>query len=139
MTKPDHIAIGRRGTKDVDLWASVQKVDPDGRIHFFVLNGLWDGSLNKGTVFVNYTKYAYDDNIIMWRGLAPFHRDDYNEAVHWIEARISRPWSMKIKDWLTDIWNLRHYRIKISIERTKAAPRTSLYKYDYNDDKEIPF
>lgn len=129
------IAIGNRGSKEVRLWASIEKTDPDGRIHFFVKNGRWAGTFKGGDVYVEETKHTFKNNVILWRGTAPFPWEGYNQAIPWIEAQMARPISSKIVEWLQAIWDLRNYRIKIE----RKVPKKHPWLYEYDPNEEIPF
>lgn len=136
MKKQQQIAIGNRGSKEVRLWASIEKTDPDGRIHFFVKNGQWAGTFKGGNVYVEETERTYGDNVILWRGSTPFHWEEYNEAISWIEGQIARPITSKITEWLNAIWDLRNYRIKF-VRVAPVANHTRGWRDNYDD--EIPF
>lgn len=88
-------------TGNVNLWCSVNSVNEDGSIDFYVLNGAWNGRYHNGQVYVEYTKATYP-GMLVWVGTAGLreHSDGkwskfadmhYNEAMSWIQEQIDDP------------------------------------------------
>lgn len=127
------------------LWASRLQTDRDGRIHFFVINGHWEGSIKNGVVEVNETKSHFPGNRIAWKGTAPFRHWDYNEAMCWLNDKINRPFFVKLEeavtDWVARLWDFRHYRIKL-VAYKPTSPNNGKGKGDKGDndyEDDIPF
>lgn len=88
-------------TGKVNLWCSVNSINEDGSIDFYVINGAWNGRYHKDTVYVEYTKATYP-GMLVWSGVAGLreHSDgkwskytdmNYNEAIQWIQEQIDDP------------------------------------------------
>lgn len=81
------IAIGDSENR-VQLWCNNIRENKDGKIHFSVINGAWDGWIKDDEVYVKETKCSYFGNKILWRGYAPY--GNYNDAIPWIQESIDR-------------------------------------------------
>lgn len=88
-------------TGKVSLWCSVNSINEDGSIDFYVINGAWSGRYHNGQVYVEYTK-ATLPGMLVWSGVAGLreHTDGkwskypdihYNDAINWIEDQINDP------------------------------------------------
>ena len=74
-------------TGNVSLWCTVNIVNEDGSINFWVINGAWDGRYHNGNVFINYTK-ATIPGMLVWVGS---RGGDYNDAIRQIQEEIDNP------------------------------------------------
>lgn len=85
----------------INLWCTVEGINEDGSINFWVINGAWDGRYHNGQVYVEYTKATFP-GMLVWTGVAGLrehgdgkwskHSDmHYNEAIAWIQDEISKP------------------------------------------------
>ncbi len=79
------IAIAN-SNNEVSLWCDNIREYSNGRIHFSVINGAWDGWIKDDEVYVKATKQSFFGNKIVWRGRA--RGRDYNEAMEWIRDTI---------------------------------------------------
>jgi hypothetical protein len=74
-------------TGKVSLWCSVNSINEDGSIDFYVINGAWSGRYDNGKVFVEYTKATYP-GFLVWVGQ---RGGDYNDAIRQIQEEIDNP------------------------------------------------
>ncbi len=74
-------------TGKVSLWCSVNSINEDGSIDFYVINGAWSGRYDNGKVFVEYTKATYP-GFLVWVGQ---RGGDYNDAIRQIQEEIENP------------------------------------------------
>ncbi|HPG02924.1 MAG TPA: hypothetical protein P5256_06385 [Beijerinckiaceae bacterium] len=57
--------------------------------NFTVVNGGWSGSIKDGVITIRQTKDRRA-GFVVWRGELPPHcRDDYEEAISWIDAQLA--------------------------------------------------
>lgn len=81
-------------TDDIDfkvaLWCNENKRDPDGTLHFHVINGAWDGSISpEGHLVIPGNSRKLKARVV-WEGDVPApHNTDYNSAIEWINSQIS--------------------------------------------------
>lgn len=80
------IAIANTDGK-VSLWCSVNSINEDGSINFWVINGAWEGRYHNGQVYVEYTKALFP-GILVWVG---GRGGDYNDAIRQIQEEIDNP------------------------------------------------
>jgi hypothetical protein len=71
----------------VNLWCSVNSINEDGSIDFWVLNGAWRGRYNNGNVFVEYTEATFP-GILVWVGQ---RGGNYNDVIPQIQEEIDNP------------------------------------------------
>lgn len=90
------IAIADSNNK-VSVWCDDIREDADGKIHFSVINGAWDGWIKGDEVYVKKTKQSYFGNKIVWKGKAPGR--DYNEAIAWIQKSVDQSGG-RIRDYI---------------------------------------
>jgi hypothetical protein len=74
-------------TGRVNLWCSVNSINEDGSIDFWVINGAWEGRYHNGQVYVEYTKALFP-GILVWVGERP---GDYNYVIPQIQEEIDNP------------------------------------------------
>ncbi len=89
------IAIANKDGK-VDLWCDNIRETKEGKTHFSVINGAWDGWIKDNEVYVKETKRSYFGKIV-WRGKVPF--SDYNEAIAWIQESVDSSGS-RVRDYI---------------------------------------
>lgn len=71
----------------INLWCTVEGINEDGSINFWVINGAWDGVYNNGKVFVEYTKATFP-GMLVWVG----DKDgNYNDVMRLIQEEIDDP------------------------------------------------
>ena len=71
----------------INLWCTVEGINEDGSINFWVINGAWYGVYNNGKVFVEYTKATFP-GMLVWVGS---RNGNYNDVIPWIQDEISKP------------------------------------------------
>lgn len=71
----------------VNLWCDDVRTYDNGKTHFSVINGAWDGWIKDGEVHVKDTGKSFFGNKIVWQGIAPY--SDYNEAMAWIQESVT--------------------------------------------------
>jgi hypothetical protein len=91
-------AFAAKGMEGVDLWCEVLETT-DEAIKFNVINGEWRGMFKDGRItfldgrwmksgWVEAESLDGFDAELVWHGSARFRRDEYNEALAWIEEQI---------------------------------------------------
>ncbi len=95
-TTYDQIAFGNvEHPGKVSIWCDRLRYDPDGTLHFFVINGGWNGRFRDGQLWVEDDVEPTGANVeILWRGSLPQsgrHGLVYNEAIPMIEKIIADP------------------------------------------------
>ena len=80
------IAIADSAGK-VSLWCSVDSINDDGSIDFYVINGAWGGRYHNENVFIKYTKETIP-GFLVWVGNQNGH---YNDAILQIQEEIDAP------------------------------------------------
>ena len=71
----------------VNLWCTVESVNEDGSINFWVINGAWDGKYHNGQVYVEYTKALFP-GMLVWVGDTD---GNYNDVIPRIQDEIDDP------------------------------------------------
>ena len=74
-------------TGTVSLWCSVNSINEDGSIDFYVINGAWSGRYDNGKVFIEYTK-ATIPGFLVWVGS---RGGNYNDVIPQIQEEIDNP------------------------------------------------
>ena len=144
----DRIGISGGGRK-VDLYCSVGDIIPEGR-QMYVINGDWDLTLlNDGRCIVHDPRG--DINLesgyrISYTGYIPKEiAKDYNAAMAYIDAQISKGKSGKMKKWLYTLFNGMQKKVSKFVTATKAAKNAFVLTYNGNRvkvidlDDDIPF
>lgn len=100
------IAIAYHMSSEVVLWAQVQKITEDGAIHFYVINGHWDGIFFDNEVEVKNSPSKDDDctripSAIIWAGYVPNSLEyysgssgwhsHYTDEIKWIQNQVDDP------------------------------------------------
>lgn len=82
VVKGQRIYISNKNCLDHALECDVEKIDNQGRIHFDVVNGMWDGYFDptQEIVYVKYTREKYPSEII-YAG-PRIKGADYNERIN---------------------------------------------------------
>lgn len=73
----------------INLWCNDIRETKEGKIHFSVINGAWDGWVKDDKVYVKETKKTFFGKIV-WKGMAPFSTWKYNEAIAWIQESVDK-------------------------------------------------
>jgi hypothetical protein len=71
----------------VNLWCTVEGINEDGSMDFYVINGAWNGRYHNGEVYVEYTKATFP-GMLVWVGDRP---GNYNDVIPWIQDHIADP------------------------------------------------
>lgn len=74
-------------TGNVSLWCTVNSINEDGSIDFYVINGAWSGRYDNGKVFIEYTK-ATIPGFLVWVGS---RGGNYNDVIPRIQEEIDNP------------------------------------------------
>jgi hypothetical protein len=89
------LAIGDGG--DLSLWCVDRGFTPDGGQKFWVINGHWAGVYRRGVVIIDEDGHRGRriPARLLWRGVAPFADEDYNEAMAWMRKQLKRKPELK--------------------------------------------
>jgi len=80
------IAIANKDGR-VSIWCSVDSINEDGSIDFWVINGAWAGRYYNEKVFIKDTKETIP-GFLVWVGS---HGGDYNDVIPRIQEEIDDP------------------------------------------------
>ena len=73
----------------INLWCNDIRETEEGKTHFSVINGAWDGWIKGDEVYIKKTKQTFFGKLV-WKGNAPFNTWDYNEAIAWIQESVDK-------------------------------------------------
>lgn len=96
MTAPQFALAHADRPDKVDLWCEHEGLDDQGRVKFLVWNGLWQGAFDGDTLEITDTSWAAPTGKKwpakqVWQGEAPFGSRSYNEAIAWIQDKVTNP------------------------------------------------